>query len=328
MNGRIGLLLCILVVQLLLIGGLLVGRGSGATAPERLLPFAAQTVTSLGIESGPVASEVAGDEAAAASAAGAVVLERAGDRWRLGDLPADDDKVAALLSKLSNLGEPWPVATTAAARARFAVSDASFKKRLVLTLDGGDTLELLLGTSPGFKRLHARRAGTDAVYSIALADFEVPVASDEWLDKSLLALAGTPTGGARVGVFKIAEDGDDWVVSEVEAGPQAAATPAVLSWFDRFRSLSVLGQLAPAAPDLSAVDRFELTTDAGSLSYSLYHDEAADQFSIERDDVPGRFEIAGYTAEQMRSTLDALLAEPSTSAGPAAPVAIDPGPGS
>jgi len=117
------------------------------------------------------------------------VLVRTGDRWllpELENLPADADKVEALLRSISEQQLSWPIARSPAARQRFQVADYYYQRRLAL-LSGGDMQgTLYLGTSPGFRKVHARRAGDDAIYSIDLNTFDVPATSDAWLEPRLL----------------------------------------------------------------------------------------------------------------------------------------------
>ena len=45
---------------------------------------------------------------------------------------------------------------------------------------------VFLGTSPGFGKVHARNGEQDAIFSIALNNFELPAVPGEWLDPRIL----------------------------------------------------------------------------------------------------------------------------------------------
>jgi hypothetical protein len=117
------------------------------------------------------------------------VIVRSGERWLLPDLdnlPADTEKVETVLSSITAQDPGWPIAHSSGARQRFQVADYYYQRRLNL-LSGGQTLgTLFLGTSPGFRKVHARNADQDAIYSIELNTFDVPAASAAWLDPKLL----------------------------------------------------------------------------------------------------------------------------------------------
>jgi hypothetical protein len=117
------------------------------------------------------------------------ILIRAGQQWLLPDrenLPADARKIDALLQDLTNQSAIWPVARSSTARQRFEVADYYYQKRLKL-FSAGDSLGVLyLGTSPGFRKVHARNADHDAIFSIHLNVFDVPANSAAWLDPKLL----------------------------------------------------------------------------------------------------------------------------------------------
>ncbi|MAT92620.1 MAG: hypothetical protein CME59_08460 [Halioglobus sp.] len=119
------------------------------------------------------------------------LLERAGEHWRLpelGDLPADRKRVEALLGALARGGRDWPVAATATARQRFRVAEYFYQRRIDLALADGSEHTVFLGTSPGFRHIHARNRAQGAIYSILLNAFDAPATGGGWLDPHLLQI--------------------------------------------------------------------------------------------------------------------------------------------
>jgi len=117
------------------------------------------------------------------------LLVRSREQWiipALDNLPADEARVTTLLEQISDNEASWPIARTPSAHQRFQVASHHYQRRLAF-LSGGETLgTLYLGTSPGYKKVHARNEKQDAVYSIALSNFDIPATADSWLDPRLL----------------------------------------------------------------------------------------------------------------------------------------------
>jgi hypothetical protein len=149
-------------------------------------PLAAQQPNAPFLQGNPKAADslvVAGPEATS------VAVVRKGGRWILPDAaeaPASQVLVQSLLDKLAEARRGFPVATTASARKRFKVEEDNFERRLTLKEGGQELATVYLGSSPGLRKVHARLAGDEAIYAIALATYDLPLKADEWLDRSLL----------------------------------------------------------------------------------------------------------------------------------------------
>jgi hypothetical protein len=202
----------LLLVQLVL--ALLLGRGGGLapasdTAPLLELDIAA--VDEVLIESGDDADSDAGD-----GKGDRVRIARTEDGWVLPDLdgfPAAASRVEQVLDDLDGISRPLPVATSADARRRFRVADDAFERRLTLR-GGGEEATLIIGDSPGFRRLFARVDGEEAVYDLRLGLFDLAAEADGWIDRGRLQFdRGEIT---RIGVS--GADIDDWALVRAENG--------------------------------------------------------------------------------------------------------------
>ena len=79
-----------------------------------------------------------------------------------------------------------PVADTIPARQRFQVADYHYQRRLNVISNGELTATIYLGTSPGFRKIHARNDASNSIYSIPFNIFEAPAFASGWLQRSLL----------------------------------------------------------------------------------------------------------------------------------------------
>ncbi len=293
MKDKIGLLGAVLVVQLLVVAALLIGDALGSDdAGSSLLSFDPDAVVKLELSTL--------DES--------VQLNRGDDGWQVGDeaLPADSAKIGEMLDKLANVAATWPVATSSDSAVRFEVTEANFQRRLVLESVDGVVADLMLGTSPGYRRVHARADGADEVYSVDLSNYEVPVDTDQWLDKTLLGATGPITGLQLEASWQLANTDEGWLVDDTAGDPEAADQEAASQLIDRFSDLRVLGIVEPAGESKGT---FIVNDEAGEHRLQLSHDAEEDDYSVGSDRTPGRFGIATYIAEQMLVDVDALLPE-------------------
>ena len=283
MNGRIGLLAGLLAAQAVIIAGLLLASGMGSDAgASNLLSFDSANVTKL---------SVSGEE-------GAVQLVRDGEDWQLADgLPADGGKVSELLADLSDLDAPWPVATSDDSAERFEVTEGNHQRRLLIEDEDGPVADLLLGTSPGYRRVHARLSGASEVYSIDFSNYEAPTDPDQWLDKALLAAKGEVSSVVLEGAWQLARQDGEWQIDGAPAEAEAAD-----DLVRRFTGLRVLGSAdeeADAEDEADPAGVFLVTDQDGEHRLTLYHEAEEDDYRLASDRVAGRFEVATYIAEQM-----------------------------
>jgi len=118
------------------------------------------------------------------------VLQKAGDRWllpALANLAANPEKVSQLLQGISRQ-DSWPIAHSVVARQRFQVADYHFRRSLTLSRAGEQLGTIYLGTSPGFRKVHARNRDQNAIYSITFNAFDAPAIRGAWLDPRLLQI--------------------------------------------------------------------------------------------------------------------------------------------
>ena len=291
-----------LAIQLVIVAVLLVGRSGAAVDPEPFLSFDPQLV----------------DAVAVANEDGEVNLVKAGDDWQFADgLPADSSKVDGVLDKLGSASGGWPVATSAATAERFEVTEASHQRRVTLKAGDDTVADLYLGTSPGYRKAHARLVEGGDVYAITFSNYEAGVKVSDWLDKSLLRPVGSPRAVHRKDFFAVTKGEDGvWTSPEVEELDQSK----VETLTGRFTGLTAIDVSDVPLPD-EPMMAFALADDEGELTMTVYKVEEDDQktYFATTDRVAGAYEISSYIAEQMDVVLDDLVPEP--------PEADDAGPG-
>lgn len=290
MNKTIKILSVLLAAQVALVAGLwLNDLGANEEAPiATLLDVDFKQVDNIVIE---------GDGKTA-------VLAKSAAGWALpehGDLPATEDKVADFLDKLKGLKGGWPVATTGNAAERFEVGEANAQRRIILKKGDSQLGALLVGTSPGFRKVHVRLPGKPEIYAVTFAQYDAPADSGDWLDKSLLRFGGT-VNKVRVWGVEATREGDGeeagWALSQLPEGHRVDSG-AIDRWLEYFTGLNVSGlvdevtatSIQAGEPALVAM----LSDGNQSTEYQVYRQD--DKSYIKSSANPQLFEIPDYTGK-------------------------------
>ena len=284
-----------LAVQVVIIAALLAARSGAVTEPEAFLSLDASTVDAV---------SVSNDE-------GTVNLVKAGDAWQLPEgLPADSSKVERVLETLSDAAGGWPVASQASTAERFEVADDNHQRHVTLKAGDNTLADFYLGTSPGYRKSHARHADDDDIYAITFSNYEAGVKESDWLDKSLLRPQGSLTGVERLDGFALRKDDDGmWTAADGTELDQGKAE----TFAGRFHGLSVTGVSEAGLPDAPQLT-FALTDEAGTQTLRIFHLETDDDYVAVSDRVPGAYSMSSYIAEQMDETIAGLMSEAAADA--------------
>lgn len=208
-----GLLLALQIV--LAVALHLGGDDTLQTPPEsRLFAFKAEAVTGLTITD---------------DSKGSITLIKGDKGWVLPgtfDAPAGAEQVTALLEKLAGLKQGLPVATSAGAATRFKVADDLYQRHVVLREGDKVVADLYIGTSPGFRQIHARKADSQEVVSVNLSTFELETAADQWLDKKMFAVKEEDIAALVFPTFTLRRNGAEWQMDGLGEGEKTDATAA------------------------------------------------------------------------------------------------------
>ncbi|MCY3623852.1 MAG: DUF4340 domain-containing protein [Gammaproteobacteria bacterium] len=311
----------LLAVQVVVVGVLLAARSGGIEEPEPFLQFDAQRVDSLTVSNNE----------------GSVSVSKVDGKWELPNgVPAAGFKVDSLLEKLGSATGGWPVANTASTRERFEVTEENHQRHLVARAGDDTVADIYLGTSPGYRKTHALRAGEDEIYAIGFSNYEAGVKAADWLERSLLrpkgevaALRRLPGDPATVPTdteseadteedavdavagFELSKDGGDgeeqhaWVTADGAELDQGK----VETFIGRFKGLSVTGVNEAPLPE-SATMTFVLTDEEGEQTLSIFSLDDGEKYVAASDRLPGAYELSKYIAEQMNKPFADLLPDP------------------
>ncbi|MDE0039106.1 MAG: DUF4340 domain-containing protein [Gammaproteobacteria bacterium] len=310
----------LLAIQIVFVGVLLAAKSGGIEEPEPFLEFDADGVDSLTVS----------------NSEGSVSLSKVDGNWQLPDgVPAAGFKVDSVLERFAKAAGSWPVANTAPTRERFEVTEENHQRHIVAKAGDDTVADIYLGTSPGYRKTHARRTGEDEIYTVTFSNYEAGVKASDWLDRSLLRPKGDVSGLRRlpgdpapavapadpaseadteqdedtvepVAGFELSKKEDDvWVSAEEAALDQGK----VETFVGRFKGLSVTGLHEAALPE-SATMTFVLTDDEGEQTLSVFSLDDGEKYVAASDRLPGAYELSKYIAEQMNKPFADLLPDP------------------
>jgi len=229
-----------------------------------------------------------------------LVLQKSGANWLLPGLhtlPADPEMVSGLLAGLLSQSEEWPVAHSAAARQRFQVADYLFQRRIELFSGSRALGTVYLGTSPGFRKVHARHGDQDEIFATNFNVFDAPANGGDWIDARLLQIR-TPMR-VDADTYSIHREGGEW-----RSG--SGATPderELLSLLSALRSLQVKGVATEEqAQQLNGAEAelvLNIDSLSGKITLQLYRLPGVN--FIRSSEYPVFFTLGSYAYDQLTS---------------------------
>lgn len=120
-----------------------------------------------------------------------IELTKDGTTWGLASAegyPADQTKVQEFLDKLAKLKTRGEVLHKSTFHRKLEVADDKYQRLVTLTADGKE-IKFYLGTSPSFKNVHLRKAGSDDVLQVGeLSTYEVGIRAWDWVDRTYVKI--------------------------------------------------------------------------------------------------------------------------------------------
>jgi hypothetical protein len=280
-------------------------------AQEKLLTFDPDAIDGVRIE----------------AADGSVLLSRRDGRWLVpdsGDFPADRAAVASLLDKLAALEKGWPVATTGGAAKRFKVADKEFERRLTLMSGEQPAAVLYVGTSPGFRKVHVRPQGEDAVFAVSFNTWEAGAKAEDWIDKAALELEASDLERIELGGLVLERQDDKLALAGLAADEELkdAEVDRLVSDLTGLRIGSVLGTEAKPEyrQEQPVLEVLVVPKEGETLTYRFSKPEDASYYVLKRSDRPHYFKLPEFAVKPLlEASRDKLVqAKPKVEPEPAA----------
>ncbi|SHO43131.1 DUF4340 domain-containing protein [Desulfopila aestuarii] len=264
-----------------------------------------------------------------------VILEKRNGAWILPetfDLPADQKQATTLIDKLVALKQGFVVASSREAAKRFQVSEDSFVRHLVVHRNDTVAGDLFIGTSPAFRQVHARNAGSDDIVAVNLSTYELETDSDKWLDKTLLQVSDKDLAGIEYADFSLIrkkvekkDSPSTWRLAEKDGENLDVTVAGELA--NAITGLTITSVIDPQESSKIAIEKPELkftvhTVNDTNLEYAFAQKDD-NTFAVKRSDKELLFVVSKASVEQLKKyNRDALLviqpeAEPEPTAAAA-----------
>ncbi|OED35644.1 hypothetical protein AB833_29615 [Chromatiales bacterium (ex Bugula neritina AB1)] len=277
------ILVAVLIAQLLFAGGLYYSKKAKAVVrPEgALVEFDSAGIDRIEIE----------------DQQGKVVLARSDNGWGLpeyGDLPVQSSKVSAVLDSLNGVKTGWAVATRASSHPQLEVAEDDFTRRVKLSSDEQIAADVFIGTSPGLRRSHARRAGNDEVYAIAINSYDLPADRSQWLAKDILSTEAEIDIVIEGNTLQRVDG--EWKLTDAEGIQQNAKQDSAEDLVSAVKTLRVL-DIADDQPDDATETTLMTTAGDQTLTYTFLADNG--NYIVRRSDIDSPFKITRTVYEKL-----------------------------
>lgn len=263
----------------------------------------------------------------------AISLVKVADNWVIGPvttgrpaLPANPEKLTALLTKLAALQRDRLVTRTPASHNRLKVGQLC-ERRLTLATPQGDTT-LLLGSAPNYKNIHVRLAAENEVYlGQDLSTLEAPVERSAWwrtdyvkVDPASLTALSLHNQQGTVNLTK--DEKGAWQLVGQPADRELAAE-ALQTFLADLCTLPILAYHEDAAPPAwdKPIATLTLTTATATLTLEVGPKDAA------KDEYPVKSSASPFIASASPFAIKDLLNHQANDLLPANTAAV-PGQGS
>ena len=228
--------------------------------------------------------------------------------WRLPEshgFPASGSKVEQVMAELAALQKGWPVATSADAAQRFKVASQAFERKIVFQQGDSEVATLYMGTSPGFRKIHARLEGENEIYAVPFSAYQAGVEAGDWLDAEFLKLDTQDISAVQLPDVKLQRESDGVDVVDLAADEETVKSEAegVLRKLAELRVQEVLGNEPDARfrQDEPALSASVTLKDEQTLTYTFSKPQDADYYVVKRSDQPYFLKVAAFTVDDIKA---------------------------
>ncbi|MGR9072826.1 MAG: DUF4340 domain-containing protein [Gammaproteobacteria bacterium] len=260
-----------------------------------------------------------------------LAFEKKENDWVLPEhygIKASSEKLTGILDKLTGINKNWPVATSEDAAPRFKVASENFENKIVFSSRGNAIKTLYLGTSPGFRKIHARLDGQNEIYAVAFNGYELSGQADDWIDRSLLNADPTTVVRAEINGLTLNRKDGKWILEGLSENEETD-TDAAANLIGNLTSLSystVLGREGKAEFKLDKpVISYTLTPESDeAVEYRFGKPDDSGDYVAKSSTQPYYFKIGSRLLEPLLKTARETLVKKQQADAAAEPTGQQP----
>jgi Domain of unknown function (DUF4340) len=267
-----------------------------------------------------------------------LVLQKQDKTWKLPgyfDFPASGEKLDRVFGKLFETQVGWPVATTESAEKRFKVAANEFERKLAFSTAGANAT-LYLGTSPGFKKIHARIDGENSIYGVDFSAYQASTKPIDWADQTILQVPRAEIEAIEIAGLALNRSEDKFVIAGLAAGEEAVESEvqSLVTSASTIGFQEVLGKTADPSYQLDppVLDLIVVKKGGERITYRYGKLKDQEDFVLKPSNSEFYFKVAKYNVERLQGVDRSKLVKAAapkaetenTPAGSASPVAAPP----
>jgi hypothetical protein len=292
MQGTIRNLMIVLIAQIGLIA-LVLFRGNSLDAfstEEKLLNLTQDELTGITIYEGKDKK---------------LVLKKENGTWVIPDynsFPAAKSKIAQTIGELLKTIRSWPVAQTESAAKKLKLTEEEFDRKIDFAV-GDQVTTFYLGTSPTYKKVHAKLADQPETYVINFGTYQLGADQADWLDKEYLTIPDDQIAVLEVNDLKLSRVENNWQLEGlgVEEEINTPEAQAAVNSIARLVFVEVLGSETRTEYNLEKpkVSAKITKTDGTTREYKLAKHSKEDFYVLKVSDQPYYFKVANFAADSV-----------------------------
>lgn len=190
-------------------------------------------------------------------------FEKVNNQWVLSDkkdLALSAEKLKPLTETLMQSKKSFPVGKTTLAAKQFKAVEGDFERKIVFSKDDAAIKTLFVGSSPTFKKVHARVDGDDNTYVISANAYELSTKPLDWFDKEFLQIPQNKIAKIIMGNLTLVEKDGKLEVDGLKENEETNQTE-VGSLVQKLSRLTFV--------DLLTEEQFAAVKDKPVLDYSI-----------------------------------------------------------
>jgi len=230
--------------------------------------------------------------------------------------PVSPARFREFTEKLLGAKPSWPVGRTKVAAKQLKVSDDTFERKIRFFKDDEEVGVVFLGSSPAFRKVHARLEGDDTIYSLNFNVYEARTNPADWYDRSLLKFSREEVARIDMGAYAVKQDAKDFIIEGL-AQDEKTDVEGMRKLVSGITSIGFEDVLGKDGKDMfdkgERVLEFAVEIRDGSrLQFTVVSPQGEDYYILKASGYPYYFKVRKSKLDEVRNTARDQLVKKTT----------------